>query len=58
MIGQGHGSHPLLTGEGKELVKTNSSVQEAILAVEMKMDKFFHVQFISMMGYIAQQSAP
>jgi hypothetical protein len=47
----------MLTDERKELVKTNSSVQEAILAMEMKMNKLFHVQILGVMKRIARQPA-
>jgi len=42
VVGQGQRFHAIGASEGKELFKTNSAIQEAILTMEMQMDKFFH----------------
>src|SRR4030042_3619368 len=47
VVGQGQGFHPKRASEGKELLKTNGTIQEAILTMEMKMDKLFHVPFLT-----------
>jgi hypothetical protein len=39
VIGQGHGPHLVFPGQFQHLVKPDGSIQEAVLAVDMKMDK-------------------
>jgi hypothetical protein len=45
MVGEGHGSHVVFFGQIKDLFETNGSVQKAVLAMDMKVDKMamFHV---------------
>ena len=39
MIGDGHGRHAILTGTGHQITNTNSTIKQAVLGVDMEVNK-------------------